>query len=222
MSKREKARATDRPTNEQRVTWLLSFLRNDVATLTSKELLEEAEHVALHILDSNKSVTVDVADDDSSHLNYAEPLEEGPRPNLQALHDSLRAGILALHAGQPWSPWQPPLRVTIKWESRLRRYYEGPLLQVEVAAATDLLVEFWPRIRRCPYEPCGVFFLKGHGNNKYHDPQCSNSNRQRRHAPKRRKRDYKEELVRKHERHPTKEVPKHSVHLNFKRALRNK
>jgi hypothetical protein len=126
------------------------------------------------------------------------------RPLLQAFQNKLRLGIQQLHEGQGWFPFDadmapPKLLVQRREDGTLgRSYYAGPILPVLLASAIDLLTQSWPEIRRCKYEPCGKFFLPGHGRQLFHDSKCSGLYRWNRYIAEH-PRDYKQEMIRRHE-----------------------
>ena len=65
-----------------------------------------------------------------------------------------------------------------------------------VASAADVLVRWWPELRRCKHEPCGVWFLPTHGRQCYHDARCASAARYQRFKPTR---NYKAEYARRHD-----------------------
>jgi hypothetical protein len=52
-----------------------------------------------------------------------------------------------------------------------------------LAGASDLLIEWWPRLRFCLH--CQAPFLPSHGRQQYDDPKCSQAARYARFKPTR-------------------------------------
>ena len=73
-------------------------------------------------------------------------------------------------------------------DGTIARRYEGPLGTVLLASAADLLVAWWPQLRRCEHEECAALFLPDHGRQHYHVPACRQAAYRNRN-----KRDYSEE-----------------------------
>ena len=115
-------------------------------------------------------------------------------------HD-LWAGVNALQAGMWQTLW--PGRDRRRRgpfergdDEAIVRIYLGNWRTITVASAADVLVRWWPELRRCKHEPCGVWFLPTHGRQWYHDARCASTARYQRFKPTR---DYKAEYVRRHD-----------------------
>jgi len=122
------------------------------------------------------------------------------RPLLQELQARLLQGMHTLADGGEWWPFgaavAPPQAVIRRLEdgTLCRSHVAGPLLPILLAAAIDLLLQWWPKIRRCRLASCGRFFLPKDGHQVFHDPKCSATARWSRYSPKR---DHQKELIRR-------------------------
>lgn len=122
------------------------------------------------------------------------------RPLLQELQAQLLRGMHTLADGGDWSPFgvaseQPQSLIRRLEDGTLcRSHVAGPLLPILLSAAVDLLLQWWPKIRRCRLASCGRFFLPSDGHQVFHDPKCSAAARWSRYSPKR---DHKKELIRR-------------------------
>src|SRR5687767_4270467 len=88
----------------------------------------------------------------------------------------LKAGIAHLEAGRSWQPFEKAQDTvfTLQADKTIARLYRGgSYATVMLASAIDLLVQWWPQLRRCAYEPCSVLFLPEEGRQIYHDKKCS-------------------------------------------------
>ena len=191
------------------IRWLLEFLRCDLAALRPRELLDLRNEVFPY-LHCKSRATVTVVHED-------ELLAHGPvpprRPGVDARHviaaarefmggvqDELRAGVNALQASM-WHPFglQGPAP---SWlfergdDGAIVRAYMGGWRTITIASAADLLVRWWPELRRCKHAPCGAWFLPTHGRQCYHDARCASAARYQRFKPTR---DYKAEYARRHD-----------------------
>jgi hypothetical protein len=191
------------PSAEQRLEWLLEFLQRDVTALRPGERLDLGTDVVRFLL--APAVIVPTAAPDGYAIALAkmkgETVPEAPAPTLTdeallTLQTALRAGVELLSAGLRWSPafeTQPPIVFEPREDGTIIRRYVASLANGLLISAADLLVDTWPRLRRCAFEPCRVLFQPEHGRQKYHDPKCSALARWHR-LPKG-KRDYKQELA---------------------------
>lgn len=74
------------------------------------------------------------------------------------------------------------------------RYFEGDLSSVLLATAANLLMRWWPELRRCAH--CDTLFMPSHGRQQYHAPACSSNARWKKFALTR-QRDYHAEYKRR-------------------------
>ena len=191
------------------IRWLLEFLRCDLAALRPRELLDLRNEIFPY-LHCKSRATVTVVHED-------ELLAHGPvpprRPGVDARHviaaartfmgrlqDDLRAGVNALQASM-WHPFglqgpAPPWSFERGDDGAIVRAYMGGRRTITLASAADLLVRWWPELRRCKHAPCGAWFLPTHGRQCYHDARCASAARYQRFKPTR---DYKAEYVRRHD-----------------------
>lgn len=183
---------------ETRVRTLLTFLQNDVATLRQGALLDVAEDLSRVLGEPGDETFPDFTDDlNASEDVPFEQLAEIPRASLLVFQNTLRDGMRRLYAGNAWSPLPLPVELRPTYQvvgGVLVRRYEGLYEHAVMAHAMDLLVQFWPQIRRCERRDCGKFFLPSHGRQRHHDPSCSNIERSRRYV---KKRDYTKEKERR-------------------------
>ena len=191
------------------IRWLLEFLRCDLAALRPRELLDLRNEVFPYLhCESRATVTV---------VHEDELLAHGPvpprRPGVDARHviaaarkfmgglqDELRAGVNALQASM-WHPFglqgpAPPWSFERGDDGAIVRAYMGGRRTITLASAADLLVRWWPELRRCKHAPCGAWFLPTHGRQCYHDARCASAARYQRFKPTR---DYKAEYARRHD-----------------------
>ena len=122
------------------------------------------------------------------------------REFMGGLQDDLRAGVNALQAGM-WHPFglqgpAPSWSFERGDDGAIVRAYMGGWRTITVASAADVLVRWWPELRRCKHEPCGVWFLPTHGRQWYHDARCASAARYQRFKPTR---NYKAEYARRHD-----------------------
>ena len=189
--------------------WLLEFLRCDLAALRPRELLDLRNEVFPYLhYKSRATVTVFHEDEllahgpvpprrpgvDSRHVIAA------ARKFMGGLQDDLRAGINALQAGM-WHPFgrqgpAPSWSLERGDDGAIMRAYMGEWRAITIASAADVLVRWWPELRRCKHEPCGTWFLPTHGRQCYHDARCASAARYQRFKPTR---NYKAEYARRHD-----------------------
>ena len=189
--------------------WLLEFLRCDLAALRPRDLLVLRNEIFPYLHYKSRATLTIVHED--------ELLAHGPvpprRPGVDARHviaaarkymggvqDELRAGVNALQAGM-WYPFglqgpAPPWSFERGDDGAIVRAYMGGWRTITIASAADLLVRWWPELRRCKHEPCGTWFLPTHGRQCYHDARCASAARYQRFKPTR---NYKAEYARRHD-----------------------
>ena len=191
------------------IRWLLEFLRCDLAALRPGELLALRNEVFPYLLYKSRATLTVIHED--------ELLAHGPlpprRPGVESRHviaaarefmggvqDELRAGVNALQASM-WHPFglqgpAPSWSFKRGDDGAIVRAYMGGWRTITIASAADVLVRWWPELRRCKHEPCGTWFLPTHGRQCYHDARCASAARYQRFKPTR---DYKAEYARRHD-----------------------
>jgi hypothetical protein len=196
--------------DRERIVWLLAFLRRDVAALPPGDLLALRNDVFpyLHYADQ---ATVTVIDPDELHAFGPVPPRRADMNaeqvisaacNLMAgLQGQLLAGIDQLQQAGVWQPFglqgpAPPWSLERRPDGTIRRAYLGAWRTITLASAIDLLVRWWPQLRRCEHGPCSAWFLPTHGRQRYHDPRCSGAARYQRFKPTR---NYKNEYARRYD-----------------------
>ena len=78
----------------------------------------------------------------------------------------------------------------------LRRYENAHIDAVLLAAASGLVADWWPDLRRCKYDDCCAWFLPRDERQLYHKPACRHRNFAHTRAPH----DYAEEHARRIEK----------------------
>lgn len=205
---------SDESAERERVLWLLRLLRADLEGLRFGELVDMRDD-ALSFPDpvpapDMRDVLRRIEEGDQywAHVTFDPPLlKAGGRDEVEAAAQGLLAplqkevlrGISLLDEGQPWpvfsDQWPAPQWVVeARGQGSPYRRFSGTFQAVFLATATDLLVRWWPELRRCKYEKCRALFLPAHGRQRYHDPSCSAAKRQKRYQPKR---DYAAEYERR-------------------------
>ena len=187
-----KSERKHRPTSRDRIRWLLEFLRRDVDALRPGEMLDLGTDVELYLLGPR-----------SARLND----EDRPlgREVLREFRAGLSGGMEQLESEGLWEVYEhwragrrrnrcPGWALELQDGGTLLRWWHGDVDAVLLAAASDLVAEWWPELRRCQYEECGAWFLPRHGRQQYHDPKCSAAQRQRKYKPNR---DYRAEYKRR-------------------------
>jgi hypothetical protein len=200
VAKRRRAAPTTAdspPPSRERAERLLRLLRADVGGARRGEFLDlAADALALAVADPRAHLSLDGDD-------YAVVLQDVPayikrgdkrgtehitpedmtlpdRAFMERFQTTVRAGMESLDSGKDWSPFakqEPPQwALHRRADGTVGRGYHGPLMPVLIASATDLLLEWWPQIRRCAYEPCRAFFIPTHGRQEHHAPLCSTRN----------------------------------------------
>ncbi len=100
----------------------------------------------------------------------------------------------------PFKDLEPPgWLLKRRGDGTLVRSYPGQLSVIFLAAAADVLVTWWPQLRRCKHAPCRAWFLPRHGRQVYHNADCSYKARWSKFASKR-ERNYREEYEKRLER----------------------
>ena len=172
--------------DRERATWLLAFLRRDVESLRPGEVL-------------------DLRADFSRYLRSA--FESDDPAWLADLQRDLLVGLAERTDPGFWDPFGPGRCVPAYIYYGLAdgnvsvRVPKGDWDTVAYAAAADLLMEWFPQLRRCQYEECRAWFLPRDGRQRYHDPECSRQRRWKEFEPKRRQnRDYAAEHKQRNER----------------------
>jgi hypothetical protein len=206
--KRTKAAQTIEDRERERVTWLLDLLHIDLAALRPGELLDWRNEVfpKLHGVNLSTVTVFDpaelralgrVADGDPNGVIAA------ARELMSNIQGQLRAGVDELHRTGKWQPFTaarpaPGWSLERQEDGAIRRVYTGTWSTVTLASAVDLLVAWWPQLRRCEYKPCSALFLPKEGRQRFHDPKCSGLARWHR-LPKP-KRDYTKDEQRRAQR----------------------
>jgi hypothetical protein len=62
----------------------------------------------------------------------------------------------------------------------VRRYTARTATDAALAVAADLLASWWPTLRRCKYDKCGVLFRPVDPRHTYHVPHCGDQTRMER------------------------------------------
>jgi hypothetical protein len=167
------------PTSRERVVWFLELLERDAASLRPGDWLN-LRHDVQRFLWPGMDLGLPTFED-----------------LVRELLETVKTGLEQLKADRRWD-FRPPLedRVTHLQEqrdkslfpARPRRDPRAALL----AAVVDLVVEWWPSMRRC--RRCSSWFVPRHGRQLFHTAACAAQARWRRFAPKR-KRDYHAEYA---------------------------
>ena len=191
------------------IRWLLEFLRCDLAALRPRELLDLRNEIFSYLHRESRATVTVVHEDESLAHGPVPPRRPGvdsrhgiaaARTFMGGLQDDLRAGVNALQASM-WHPFglqgpAPSWSLERGDDGAIVRAYMGGWRTITIASAADLLVRWWPELRRCKHEPCGAWFLPTHGRQCYHDARCASAARYQRFKPTR---DYKAEYVRRHD-----------------------
>ena len=178
-----KSEGRRRPTSRDGIGWLLEFLARDVDALRPGEMLDLGTDVERYLMGPT-----------SARLsNEDRPLG---REVLREFHAGLSAGMEQLESEGLWKVYEhwrqgrrrnrcPGWVLEQQQDGTLTRWWHGDVDAVLLAAASDLVAEWWSELRRCKYEECGAWFLPRHGRQHYHDPKCSAAKRQEKYQPKR-------------------------------------
>jgi hypothetical protein len=180
------------PPDRERINWLLEFLRRDLTALRAGERLDLRDDMnrLLAYRDPASSMPSEPPDGYAFALAKLKGAPDISWPDSLVLEvqTKLTAGIALLEAGRPWKPFdkaQHPVFTRRADNTIARQYQGGSYGTVMLASALDLLVQWWPQLRRCAYPPCHVLFLPEEGRQKYHDKKCSANARWHKFAPKR-------------------------------------
>ena len=210
------------PSDRERLSWLLAFMGRSIAKMKRNELGKALRDVGryLHVLAHwgvrSHVLMASLPADDRLALLHGDLDTTGrvdmARHLLNDLQLALRAGLDALHPdsafdseGEPtegvWRPFAAG-QLAPRWVmmpagfGTLYRVYEGTWMQVSIASAADLLMRWWPQLRRCALDSCHTWFLPTHGRQRYHTPKCSQTARYEKFKPTR---DYAKEEARRAE-----------------------
>ncbi len=187
------------------IRWLLDFLQQEIAfggdgritTLRRGEMLDLCTDVERYLLgptaDSNDVLTAP---------SEGEVWRDKVLARFQA---TLKRGMEQLATDKRWSVSETvwargePVDRRVGWalerqeDGTLRRWYEGaPVEALLLAAASDLIIQWWPQLRRCRYDVCVAWFLPRDKRQLYHEPTCRHRN-----FARDRRRDYAEEHQRR-------------------------
>ena len=191
------------------IRWLLEFLRCDLAALRPRELLALRNEVFPYLHDKSHATLTVIDKDEVLALGRVPSKQPGvesrqviaaARKLMGGVQDDLRAGVNALQAGM-WHPFglqepAPSWSLERGDDGAIVRAYMGGWHTITLASAADVLVRWWPELRRCKHEPCGAWFLPTHGRQRYHDARCASAARYQRYKPTR---DYKAEYARRYD-----------------------
>ena len=126
---------------------------------------------------------------------------------LARLQSAVLAGMKTLEAGEAWRASEVHVRGQmidrrVGWALEhqpngtvVRRYENAHIDAILLAAASDLVAEWWPQLRRCRSPDCGAWFLPSDKRQLYHEPVCRHRN-----FARMRERDYAEEHAARIER----------------------
>ena len=191
------------------IRWLLEFLRCDLAALRPRELLVLRNEVFPYLHDKSRATLTIVHEDELLALGPGSPRRPGvesrhviaaARELMGGVQHDLWAGVNALQASM-WHPFglqgpAPPWSFERGDDGAIVRAYMGGWRTITIASAADVLVRWWPELRRCNHEPCATWFLPTHGRQCYHDARCASAARYQRFKPTR---NYKAEYARRHD-----------------------
>ena len=191
------------------IRWLLKFLQCDLAALRPGKLLALRNEVFPYLHRESRATVTVFDEDELLALGPVPPTRPGgdsrhviaaARKLMGGVQHDLWAGVNALQAGM-WQPFglqgpAPPWSFERGDDEAIVRIYLGNWRTITVASAADVLVRWWPELRRCKHEPCGVWFLPTHGRQCYHDARCASAARYQRFKPTR---NYKAEYARRHD-----------------------
>jgi hypothetical protein len=188
----------------------LAFLRCDVAALRGGELLALRNDVFPYLHEANLATLMEPDPDELCALSRVPPRRAdvtshqvivAARSLMAALQEQLRAGLDALQQTGTWEPFgragaAPRWSLEQHADGTVRRAHMGAWRTITLASAADLVVRWWPQLRRCEHEPCRAWFFPTHGRQRYHDARCAAEARYQRFKPKR---DYKAEYARRYD-----------------------
>lgn len=198
--------------DRERIVWLLGFLRRNVESLRSGELLDLFNDAFTCLHSDHAAATVEIGATQPSKRLFKAGLHgsdvftriSGAEARkvvsdagvvLTRLQELCRTGTEALKDKSEWQPL--PDGAPLAWvykigaDGTVSRLYKGDPMRLILASAADLLARWWPELRECKYEECRALFLPRDGRQRYHDPECSRQRRWKEFEPKRKgKRDY--------------------------------
>ncbi len=160
---------------EARAVWLLNFMQQDLTTLRPGEQIDLLEDCAT-LLGWRDKDAVRVLPPDGYALALGK--KKWPDSVVLDVQQELNRGVKELEAGGSWRPFDEALTPVFcakkdKADRTIERRYDGKYGAVMLASAVDLLVKFWPQIRRCELASCHRLFLPADGRQRFHVPACA-------------------------------------------------
>lgn len=188
-------------TDEQRLRWLLRFLRYDMTTVATHALLGLRNEVFEQLQEKQLATVTDF--DQVVALGRVLPGEPGLkvvaalRDLLASLQQEIRQGMDGLRQLGQWQPFglkgrAPQWSLERSADQTILRAYTGSWKTITLASAADLVVQWWPHLRCCERASCRIWFLPAHGRQRYHDGRCAAAARYERFKPTR---NYKNEYA---------------------------
>jgi hypothetical protein len=189
------------------IKWLLAFLQLDLPSLSQGDQLNLAEDVLRHLRPGGAKQHIA-----GTTLSSEDPVRRDVL--LRNLQAALVNGINWMERLGYWEPFEerrvvdhgeaeafiggaaPGIWFVSGADGSIERYFKGELSAVLLARAADILMSWWPRLRRCKRQECGAFFLPNDRRQQFHDPKCSQKIRWHRFASTR-VRDHHQEYARK-------------------------
>src|SRR5688572_18874001 len=167
------------PADEERIDWLVDFLQRDLTTLRPGERLDLHDDWAGLLAFHDPAIDLAAVTPPDGYAYALAKLKGAPDVEyFDALalevQATLKAGVARLEAGQQWEPFKKPLIPVFEVDADrvVRRRYHGTYAAIMLASAVDLLVAWWPQLRRCKYSACGRLFRPKENRHVYHDPKC--------------------------------------------------
>jgi hypothetical protein len=195
------------PTSEQRIKWLLDFLRQDLTTMKPRALFAVRDGAIRHLHNADDELLDDATRDMRAFFGPMAWGAHHPVPDaaddarfyLGALQARLLKGAAVIAAGRHWPPfdqYEPAPDWTFHQapDGTVARIYTGFASGITLAHAADLLAGWWPQLRRCKH--CKALFLPRHGRQVHHDIRCERQATYERRKPNR---DYVKEEERRAE-----------------------
>ena len=199
-----------------RIKWLLDFLHPPIqfdadwqlTVLTEGQMIDLCADVVRYLLGRHAEINDDdrvmlIADDDDGE--WFDRRSEIWRGKVMArLQAAITAGMESLEAEGIWRASEVYARGRkidrrVGWAlvlqgdgTVLRRYENAHVDAVLLAAASGLVADWWPHLRRCKYDECRAWFLPRDKRQLYHEPTCRHRN-----FARNRERDYAEEHQRR-------------------------
>lgn len=188
-----------------RIEWLLTFLRRDVNVLRPGEWLDLGPDIQRYVLSEMNLFSIradrfDIPERGTRKRNIKKMDLRIPALKIvvQVWHQEVRRGLDALNSGKRWTINPPLDRTIVRLQQRDKSvvaiYSPLPMSIGLLSVTIDLLLEWYPQIRRCRH--CSSWFLPRHGRQRYDTPTCSQQARWRKFA-KTRRRDYKAEYAKR-------------------------